>query len=559
MLKLTDFIPDKRTSFIDILVKLPKLLSVGFEIEGVGLRPSDIKKFPQSQIWAEHYDATVQFEYGSPVLILLPGHSYVRHFLEMIDESFGFLARTENKYPVYYAQVKNWSAGRHMHFGLADKSLKFEDALRLADAIRWFNPLLIAISSSSITHNYFCRRLYKSVVPPDSSRTGDGYAHVSVPGRLPSNHYAELNGITEHGTLEYRTPDSSTFQQTSAVLFITGELYKFVMNGGVVTKMGRRQYIRERNKAIIKGFDELDTAKYLSMLISYIGDQRIDDLPQSTKEILYLAFVMKTNAIQLIHSLNLKASGSVAKELTANPFEFTSVLKEFVESEHRGLLSEIHDSAAQLKKLSDLGKVNLVVVAKHNPRVLYQLYLKDREQFEKITRESKKLQKYSELFDAIRRLDMEKLLEFYSSGARDELSAILDRVVYERIVRMHFERTNSKVEELVERHGFIINRISFIEPLKIKGVVNDMEALTGRSFPEMSSANERYYPILTFDPSTRKIYVAAVLRIRFVTGEAKIFARTERIKERILPELQEMFNFLWSRRDMNEATFRLVG
>ncbi|WP_135534480.1 glutamate--cysteine ligase [Halostella pelagica] len=185
---------------------------------------------------------------------------------------------------IQYPQHRNTTAGLHVHVGIDDA----DKATWIANELRWFLPVMLALSANSPYWNGFDTGLQSARAKifeglpntgmPTAFEDFDAYhefeqrmlATESIHDRGELWH--EVRPHTEHGTVEVRTPDGQAdpervmafVEYTRALVFDLAERYEDSANpeppdiaGGDVGTEGLRRELLDENKwrALRRGHD----------------------------------------------------------------------------------------------------------------------------------------------------------------------------------------------------------------------------------------------------------------------------------------------------------------
>jgi len=268
-------------------------VSFGIEFEFDIIKSDGTKirtEFPRGRIpidtWGYQDDHTCAVELRSPVF------TSIDHALEEISNQFNYWCSQFTNLAPYPYSSDGRSLGGHIHVGLPDRRLYYDESNVLGYTIANVYPFLVAMQAQPIPS---IRGLGSAYLRP---LWDVGYEIVD------DDHYAEIN-YSHHGTLELRLFDANIPQVSLVNAFILTEISKIVLenldNGKDVD--GSR-YRRDRDSALRYGLRALDLVYYLNYIKGICGDLEIPSYP-FLREILYLACKYRLNVWNILRLTNV--------------------------------------------------------------------------------------------------------------------------------------------------------------------------------------------------------------------------------------------------------------
>jgi ribosomal protein S18 acetylase RimI-like enzyme len=264
---------------------------IEFEFDVIKSDGSKItREFPRGRIpidtWDYQEDRTCAVELRSPIF------TSIDQALEEISNQFNYWCYELEGYAPYPYNSNGRSLGGHIHIGLRNRSLDYDESNVLGYTIANVYPFLVAIQAQPIPS---VRGLRSTWLRP---LWDVGYEIVDY------DHYAEIN-YSHHGTLELRLFDANIPQTSLTNAYILTEISKTVLenldNGKDIDES---RYRRDRNLALRYGLRALDLAYYLNYIKDICGDLEIPSYP-FLKEILYLTCKYRLNVWNILRLTNV--------------------------------------------------------------------------------------------------------------------------------------------------------------------------------------------------------------------------------------------------------------
>jgi len=244
-------------------------------------RSLGVRRYVHIRNWDYQTDPTAGTEIRSPVFHA----SDLAEAAEEIQRQFSYWKRRTGVVPVMYPVTRRFrSQGMHIHIG-KEFGLSFSKVRKLADAIKPFYPLFIAIAIQDK------RRLLYS-----------GYSDIYEGGDEIESHYCELSA-SHHGTLEMRAIDSNIPQVALTVAKLATHIAEKTLEEDVKPiHIPHRYYLALRSSVIeAESPEPLPVESMLYTILSNYGD--IEFSIPAVKQIIALALLYRLNAGKIVRSL----------------------------------------------------------------------------------------------------------------------------------------------------------------------------------------------------------------------------------------------------------------
>jgi len=310
-----------------------------------GARPSHIARG-----WDYQEDYTASSELRSPIFTDL------QQYIDECNRQFGYWVENYSNLIPYMCNEGGRSLGQHMHIGIPDRRLSYEEKKRISRFIIDFYPFLAAIHAQPIPSHRGLTTIYAK-----SMREYRSFIDL--------DHYAEISD-SHVGTVELRLFDSNIPQASLTCAWIVTKLAEKALASSIDDNDDEYNfdaYEGIRNKALRYGLVGLDVTAYLKMLKNNLGNLEIPDIP-CIKEIMYLMARYRLNPYGVWRYANakpyeyMKAQLSECSQYLENMFRAGNVRHE---DKLRSWLNDSHqiESLDQLIGLSMATDRGLVSVA----------------------------------------------------------------------------------------------------------------------------------------------------------------------------------------------------
>lgn len=279
-----------------ILTEDTHTCSFGIEMETGFVSPTGIVSYAPSPYYCvekftPQNDITAGTEIRTPIL------TDIHDAVAKISEQWRVWSQQNRGLsPFFKCEKYHPSMGNHIHIGLPDRSLTFEQKKQIASYLIPVYPLLMGISSN--TRGMRGGKHYESRRMAYSS-----YCYALRTQPIYSEHYYEISD-SHNGTVEFRSFDSNIPQVSLTCAFVLKKGAEIALSHNEVGISHEftnfKTYRQERKKVVEKGLMGLYMPEYKHILIERIGNIKLKELPNSIKEVLFMAIAKKMSVSSFI-------------------------------------------------------------------------------------------------------------------------------------------------------------------------------------------------------------------------------------------------------------------